>query len=123
MVPEQRHLAPAELPEVPPGEVEMPRARSIDVVKENLLGALELPCVARLPGEPQLSGVEMPVGQFLAFHRDPTLPIGILRVAVGLCRISHLSCLVVRLGAKEFDQANPPAAPLPTIIARAARAA
>ena len=120
VVAEQRDLAAAEPPEVPPGEVAMPGAWSVDVVEEDLLGPLELPDVARLAGQPQLGGVEVPVGHRLGVlaSRPCRSDSPAWRSAVR----SHVEPLVV-VASQAFDQAIPPAAPTATITARAARAA
>ena len=96
VVPEQRYLAAAQPPEIPPGEIEMRRSWSVDVIEEDFLGALELPRIARLVGQSQLGGVEVPVCERLAVHRKKPLPIGLTRVAVGPLDLS-LQPLVVRL--------------------------
>ncbi len=80
---EQRDLATAELPEVSPGEIAMPGAGPVDVVEKDLLHPLELSDVVRLAGQPQLGGVQVPVGQHLALLGDPPLPIGLVGEVVG----------------------------------------
>ena len=83
MAAEQRHVAAAEPPEIPPGEVAMSGAGPVDVVQQDLLDPLELADVVRLAGQPQLGSVQVPVGQPLAILSEPPLPIGLLSVAVG----------------------------------------
>ncbi len=61
----------------------MPGAGPVDIVGEDLLAALELSHVACLVGQSHLGGMEVPIGQGLSLHREPTLPIGLLGLAVG----------------------------------------
>ena len=109
MVPEQRYLAAAQPPEIPPGEIKMRWSWSVHVIEEDFLGALELPHIARLVGQSQLSGVEVPVCERLTVaqetaadrsHESGGRPVG----------FSFSKPLVVA-SSQEFDQAMPPAAP------------